>query len=391
MNKMNEIFNATVRDLSSEGNGVVEHPSGKTFFVPGVWRGEQGEFRITGFKGRYGFAELVMLTQASTARTEAPCIHHGFSAGQCGGCPWQFVSYQAQLEAKQKRVEDSLSRLEKAPSEKIKKIWESPKTSGYRNRAQLKTDGEKIGYVSLSTNRIAAIDDCLILNEKNRNTLQQLLKTLPRKDFRPTNRKRRDKRQWQTLDIDDQTSADTVEPGKRKPFRQGNSEQNERMRVWLRERLSALFKQKKSTAQVVELFAGSGNFTEIISDVGFRNILAVEGSEQLMAALLDKRYPGVETLVSNLFLAESVEKIFAKRDTEILIMDPPRDGLKGKEGLFVDNKKLSDIFYISCNLATFSRDVEYCYQHGFVLAEIQPLDQFPHTPHIELLAHLVRG
>ena len=240
MNKMNEIFNATVRDLSSEGNGVVEHPSGKTFFVPGVWRGEQGEFRITGFKGRYGFAELVMLTQASTARTEAPCIHHGFSAGQCGGCPWQFVSYQAQLEAKQKRVEDSLSRLEKAPSEKIKKIWESPKTSGYRNRAQLKTDGEKIGYVSLSTNRIAAIDDCLILNEKNRNTLQQLLKTLPRKDFRPTNRKRRDKRQWQTLDIDDQTSADTVEPGKRKPFRQGNSEQNERMRVWLRERLSAL-------------------------------------------------------------------------------------------------------------------------------------------------------
>src|SRR5690606_17432200 len=183
MPAINEHFTASVRDLASEGNGIVEHPSGQVFFVPGVWKGEIGEFRITSFKKRFGFAELVRLLEPSPERLSPACQHQGFGAGHCGGCPWQFVSYGAQLEAKESRVRRTLARL--GIDGVIKTILPSPQIFGYRNRAQFKTDGNILGYVAQGSKSIAAISDCPILSDHNRETLANLLASLPNREFRP--------------------------------------------------------------------------------------------------------------------------------------------------------------------------------------------------------------
>lgn len=77
-----------------------------------------------------------------------------------------FVDYEAQLSAKQQRVKATLKRVlnettsSKAPKrvgqwlERIETIWPSPNPLGYRNRAQLKTDGQKLGYLALKSNTI---------------------------------------------------------------------------------------------------------------------------------------------------------------------------------------------------------------------------------------------
>lgn len=399
MPALKECFISTVRDISSEGSGVVQHPGGKTFFVPGVWVGETGEFRITGFKGRYGFAELVSLHEKSPHRIDAACEHHGFRKGKCGGCPWQFISYPEQLNVKQLRVRKLLGKIDKNLEKIIKPAWGSPEIFGYRNRAQFKTDGEKIGYVTAGSRDIAPIVDCLILNEKNRHTLRQLLRTFPRQDLKPKRTKNRSRNrriaEWNTLDIDDEISAAEIAVNQRRPFRQGNSAQNRKMRQWLQEKLEAVKNQKNKSAKVVEFFAGSGNFTEVISAAGFENILALEGADDAVEELAKKQIPAVRIQRTNLFLPEKVAGVFRQNpDAEILVLDPPRDGFKGIDGLFAEDKKMSkkltDIFYISCNPATFVRDAEILYREGFSLREVQPLDQFPHTPHIELLAHLVR-
>ncbi len=378
MPALNERFTARVRALSSEGSGIVEHASGQVFFVPGVWLGELGEFRITGFKKRFGFAVLDTLLEPAPERVAPPCPYHGFAAGDCGGCPWQFVAYPAQLAAKEARVRQALARL--VAAERIRPIRGSPRQLGFRNRAQLKTDGKRIGFVSPGSRQLAPVEDCLILSDHNRGSLRALAATLPNPSFRPPRGQ-----DWTTLDIDDGIGPDEVAINRRRPFRQGNDPQNAWMKAWLGERLAAL----DAASPVLELFAGSGNFTEVIAARGFDRVLAVEGSGEAVAQLAARNLPGVATLVANLFSDEGLDR--ARRglaDAEVLVLDPPREGLRNIAALLGKKHRLRELFYVSCDLATFTRDLGVLVDAGFAVVEVQPLDLFPQGPHVELLAHL---
>jgi 23S rRNA (uracil1939-C5)-methyltransferase len=380
MPAIHELFTARVRDMSSEGAAIVEHASGQVFFVPGVWLGEVGEFRVTGFKKRFGFAELVNLLEPAPDRVAAPCRHHGFGKQHCGGCPWQFVAYEAQLQVKEARVRRTLARL--GAGDVVQPVWASAAAFGYRNRAQFKSDGRAIGYVAAGSNQLVAIEDCLILSDHNRQTLDDLRATLPNPAFRPGK-----KSPWTTLDIDDDMSAAEVVVNRRRPFRQGNSGQNLRMRAWLADNLAPLAKQKP----VLELFAGSGNFTEVLAAAGFASVVAVEGVAEAVAALDAKSLPGVTARLADLFVAANVKALAqAVPDAQILVLDPPRDGFRELATLVDGCRALTDVLSISCDLATFARDAEVLLGRGFQLVEVQPLDQFPHTPHVELLAVLRR-
>lgn len=378
--KVGEIFNAEVRDLTSEGSGVVSHPSGRTFFVDDVWPGEIGGFRITGLKGRIGFAEISHLDTTSPNRQKAPCPYHGHSASHCGGCPWQFMAYHEQLKAKQYRIEKELARADIFDG--IKTIWPSEQEFGYRNRTQLKTDGIRVGYVSGRTNKLVPIEDCLVLSDKNRQTLKGIIARLPVSDWQP---KRRN--EWTTLDMDESVNVDSLSVNKRLPFQQANSRQNLKMKQWLKEKLALL----SPDSNVIELFCGSGNFTEVIAQRGFREILAVEGVSEAIEILNQKQLPNVTTLTCNLYDELGLQRVYQHgKNAEILILDPPRDGMKIKQPLFNKNNRLKDILYISCNLSTFARDVKDLMELGYNVIEIQPLDQAPHTPHIEVLCHLTK-
>ena len=269
----------------------------------------------------------------------------------------------------------------------VRPIWAAPADLGYRNRAQLKSDGRRLGYMSARSNNLVAIDDCPVLSDHNRHTLVALLASLPNRDFQP-----RGKHRWVTLDIDEDVTAASVSVNRRRPFRQGNSAQNHRMRAWLAERLAAL---PRLPGRTLELFAGSGNFTEVIAAAGVAEIVAVEGAAEALAALEERGLAGVSCRVANLFDHGQVRALgmaLAEDNsaTTALVLDPPREGFKEVEALLASLPTLTDIFYISCNLATFARDVAVMQTCGFTVAEVQPLDQFPHTPHIELLATLHR-
>lgn len=379
----NDVFTACVRDVSSDGNGIVAHPSGRIFFVPGVWLGEVGEFRITECLSSYGYAQLIKLTEPAATRVEPRCPHHGVEPGNCGNCPWQFISYEEQLKAKYHRLLKGMSRLGEEFSSKVRPIWKSPTVYGYRNRAQFKTDGKAFGYVSGRSHEIAAVTDCPILTEKNRQTLRQLLTTMPRKDFCPTSGSL-----WTTVDIDGDLQEDEViKINAQRPFRQANSAQNERMKAWLAARLKLL--DKKSP--VLELFSGSGNFTEVISREAFEKIVAVDMQRDELKSLTARKLPGVQTFSCNLYARNAFTQI-AKiiPAPKIVVFDPPRGGVKNRYGFTNQFCTITDIIYISCNDATFTRDVGHFVGLNFEVVEIQPLDAFPHTPHVEILAHLRR-
>ncbi|MFT4768564.1 MAG: 23S rRNA (uracil1939-C5)-methyltransferase [Glaciecola sp.] len=373
-------FEGEVRDLSSDGQAVVAHPSGRVFFVPGAWRGESGLFEVTSLKGRMGFARVVSLTEESEQRRTPPCPHHGFTSDSCGGCPWLFMDYQEQLQSKQQQLLRVLQPLNTALE--LSAIWAAPEELGYRNRAQLKSDGKRLGYVAGSSRDLVEVSDCLVLNAKNRQTLSELRAQLPDPSWKPGRAK-----QWTTLDIDDDIDADKVTVNERRPFRQGNSAQNQRMRDWLQDRILQL----QTPSPVVELFAGSGNFTDVLVAAGCKPVCAVDSYHPAIEALQKRSLAGVTGLCSDLGRTGSASELESPLSTaKLLLLDPPREGLKNIQDYLSLAPELSTIIYISCNLATLVRDLQVAIDHKFQLREVQPLDLFPQTPHIEVLTVLSR-
>ena len=71
-------------------------------------------------------------------------------------------------------------------------------------------------------------------------------------------------------------------------------------------------------------------------------------------------------------------------------MDPPRSGLHGKTIDDIIEKNPNRIIYVSCNPATQARDVKILCANGYDLIKLRPVDMFPHTPHIENVATLIK-
>lgn len=378
--KIGTVFDATVRDLTSEGQAVVSAPNGCTVFVSGLWIGERGRVRVTGMKGRVGFAELIEVVESVPNRRNPPCEFHGVSGDKCGACAWMFVDYETQLEAKQARVVSAMQRLD--ASIQVNNIWPSHQEFGYRNRTQLKTDNKKLGFVAAKSMNLVDVSDCLVLSEANRFSLKKLREKLPDPAWSP-----KTKNKWTTLDVDEQTTAAQVSVNKRLGFQQANSHQNTRMRKWVAEKVSLL----SNKDYAVELFCGSGNFTEILSESGFEKVIAVEGQVSSVQVLTLRQLQNVEAQVVNLFDDDVFSQFMRQHQAaHFMLLDPPRDGLKSRAGLLTKKSKLKDVLYISCDLATFTRDLKYFLNEGFKVQELQTLDLFPQTPHVELLCHLSR-
>ena len=252
-----------IRDLTSNGQGVGEAPDGQIVFVGGAWLNERVLVRRTRH-GAKTSAQLIEVIDAFEERVEPVCGHH--RENQCGGCPWMFVSYDAQLSAKADKLRASLESLNAAQIAPT--VHPSPRQWGYRNRAQLKTNGKALGYLAASSHEIVDVSVCPILTEPNQEQLTELREQLPNNKWRPKSRQK-----WVTLDIDDQRTSPLV--NQRQSFRQANDDQNTVMSRWLASALKSLV----PSAGVLELFCGSGNLTSVLAGC-FPNhqITAVEGT-----------------------------------------------------------------------------------------------------------------
>ncbi len=380
---MQEIFKGRIRDISSEGHGVVDHPSGMVFFVKGAWPGDEGEFAVVSREKKYGNARIEKLTTSSPDRRIPECPYLGWEEGRCGGCSWMIAKIESQLHYKQKRIQYLLEKNNLLNAEtKILPMRASPNTLGYRNRAQFKTDGNRFGYVSPGTKVIADVDDCVVLTEKNRETLRQLRAQLPNKSWQPER-----PYLWNYIDVDEEVNAEQIDLNQRRAFRQANDQQNEFMKTWLHTHLE----KENKDAQIIELFAGSGNFTRVFTGEGFSAIYSAEIDQQAVQTLQAQRLPGVRGFVTDLYNPLQWTQIPADvRTAEILFLDPPREGFKLLEKYIENFPRLKKIIYVSCEPFEWSQNIRGLVHGKWRLSEVVPVDQFPQTPHVELLSVLVK-
>jgi 23S rRNA (uracil1939-C5)-methyltransferase len=370
-------FFGTIEDLSSEGLGVAKHPEGMTFFVNGAWPGDAGELEIISKEKRYGFAKFKNQIEWSQERSKSVCKHLGTEPGKCGGCPWMIANYESQLKFKNKYLATLLKKfhydIEPLP------IHASDQVFGFRNRAQLKTNGKQVGYVSPKSRSLAPIEDCMILNDSARGLLKHIRENLPNKQWEPPGRY-----QWNFLDIDEDMQPQDIEINKRRPFKQANRSANIFMREWVKAKISSQNEDEK----VLELFCGSGNFTEILSQQ-FQLVLACEMGGTATQKLRDKNLEGVSVIESDIFARIDWQKITKPaKDVQTLFLDPPREGFKDLAAFTGELPQLKKILYVSCDPYSFASNCKDLINNGWHFVEVQPVDQFPHTPHMELMAVL---
>jgi len=155
-------------------------------------------------------------------------------------------------------------------------------------------------------------------------------------------------------------------------------------------------------ASVLDLYAGAGLFALPLAHRGHR-VVAVEGNHAAVAdgeaSLGLSRIPKEKCR----FIAKPVEHVLRTASrrpatgyqlppVDAVVLDPPRDGCETSviDDVFAAIAPASAV-YVSCNPETLARDLKRIAAHGYSVESIQPVDMFPHTPHVETVVVIRRS
>lgn len=167
------IEEAHFEDLTHDGNGVTK-VDGFPIFVPDALPGETGRVKVVKVGKGFGFGRLVERHSDSSFRQEPPCPIYS----ECGGCQIQHMTYEGQLQAKEKNVRDVLERIGKLRDLPVNPVLGMEEPWRYRNKAQVPVglqDGRLVaGFYQKRSHEIIDMDHCIIQYEKNDEVIQKV-------------------------------------------------------------------------------------------------------------------------------------------------------------------------------------------------------------------------
>jgi|SRR5690554_625566 len=88
---------------------------------------------------------------------------------------------------------------------------------------------------------------------------------------------------------------------------------------------------------------------------------------------------------------DEISRLLKESNANTIIVDPPRKGVDKDVLATISDSRIQKVIYISCDIATQKRDLEYLIEMGFRIASIRPFDMFPQTFHIENVALLTKN
>lgn len=359
-----------ITDLARGGAGVARGPDGRVVFVPFTAPGDLVRVMITEQNRRYSQAEVVEVLRPSPQRQSPPCAVFSI----CGGCTWQHLPYALQWQTKAGGVLHALDRVGVARPTQFREIpatqiWE------YRNRIQLRGQGDRIGFYARRSNDLVPIQRCEIARPELNAQIDRLREQgakLPRPY----------KAEVEVLEngeIREAWNASHASGG----FRQVHDEQNQRLRDWVADQISA-------SRWVLDLFGGDGNLSRGLRE----RVSAVDCVDfSVPSAPPEANYRFHRSKVLSWLLREVQKPTRERSGPGIAILDPPREGLGG-DGVAImaalEQLGVREALAIGCDPDAWAHDVSRWIKRGWRLREAGVLDFFPQTPHIESLAVLVR-
>lgn len=441
---MNKIIKGKCIDISSEGKGVVKYQK-DIIFCDGLFPNEEADIEILYQRAGVYFGKVRKLYSLSKDRIQPKCK----ICTACGGCQYQQINYQKQLEFKTNRVKNAIKRIAHIDT-KVNDCIGMKNPYHYRNKIQVPFAKDKkgnvvYGFYKENSHEIIPTKECMIEDKRAASILWDI-KELIKKMGIPT------------------YNEDNGRGILRYVLIRTSYHYDELMVVLVTSMLNfpgqrnfvdALMKLHPEITTIVENVNSRhtnvilGNKEKILYGPGFikDDILGLtfeispssffqvnpEQVEVLYKTALDlidikknkivlDAYSGVGTI--GLIASKNAKKVIsveivkdahknaienAKRnnvnniefhcgdagefinsydgDLDIVIMDPPRKGSDEKFLSTLINKKVSQIIYVSCDPETLARDLEYLKQ-SYDVTYIQPVDMFPMTAHVETICAL---
>jgi 23S rRNA (uracil1939-C5)-methyltransferase len=348
-------------DYTSDGDGVGRLGNGCIVFVENAVRGDACEVEITKTHKSSCYGKIKKIINPSQHRIQAIEVDCPYYK-QCGGCDYRHISYEEELFAKRKRVNDALARIAgiAGTGKEVEDILTTGKTNGYRNNIQLKTNGNKIGFYKKQSHDIVEIEHCLLVNEdmnksiKNRHSLNDLhirssIEVLGDLTFR-------------------------VSP---KSFFQVNTEATLLLYEKARE-----YADLQSHETLLDLYCGIGTITLFLA----RYVNKAIGVEINADSISNAKENAAMNNIHNVeFLCEDVSKLDINElldfKADCIVVDPPRAGLDKATLSKIEEASPKRIVYISCNPATLARDIKRLSRYE--VKRVCAVDMFPRTKHVE--------
>jgi len=158
--RLGQVLRLLCEDLAFGEDGVCRQ-EGYVVFVPRILPGELAEVRITQAGRKFGRGEVVRVLRPSPDRAEPRCRHFG----DCGGCTWQHLKYEAQTRRKEEMLRRLLEqRVSPAAARAIVPIVAMENPWGFREKVQLAVQGRtgdpKVGFYRLRSHSVVDIEEC---------------------------------------------------------------------------------------------------------------------------------------------------------------------------------------------------------------------------------------
>ena len=386
--KNGEILEVSIEKIIPNGFGLA-FAENLTVFVALAVSGDKLRVRINQLKGKTAFAEIVEIIKPSAQRIEPMCAYFG----RCGGCDFQQMDYETQLEAKVAILRDCLSRIGKIDFKAIP-IIPSPKPYEYRARAawHIDTRRKKIGYFQRNSHTIIDVENCPILNPELQETLTDLRREIEWESYWAHIVEIEAANSGEDVSIYSNELVEQVEEisflanGNRyfynaSSFFQGNP--------FLIESLIETATKDATGTTALDLYCGVGLFTLPLAEK-FAKVIGVEGNEQAVdfarKNIEQARIEHARIFAENVsdWLSDNVKDLQA---IDFVLLDPPRAGTEKETIENLLKIKPKEISYVSCEPATLARDLRIL-SESYSIESIVALDLFPQTHHVETVVRL---
>ncbi|MCL5967309.1 MAG: 23S rRNA (uracil(1939)-C(5))-methyltransferase RlmD [Firmicutes bacterium] len=429
-----------IERMGRDGEGVASLPDGRVVFIAGALPGETVQATVVEEHQRYARAVMTALASHAPDRRLAPCPIYR----ECGGCTLQHWSYESETEYKRRRVEDALHRIGGLTSVRVEPVRAPSYPYRYRSKASFVWTGgpgsARLGLFRRGTHEVVNTDQCLVqdplLDEvlrgaveaanqfrlepyqesEDRGLLRHLVARVSTAEARTV-----------VLLVASRRDPRFMEWGRelmrRVPHLKGvalsiNADRTNRILGGpattltgdpeLRENLAGMsfvlgadvfFQVNPPQAEVLlevvaqeigpgpgmraaDLYAGVGVMGSLLAHKGYR-VLAIEASR---AAVSDGRRSALQNGSGIEFRPGAVEVVFPALVAhdyrpDIVVLDPPRSGIKPEVAAALSVASPSKIIYVSCDPETLARDVARL--SSYRVTHVTPVDLFPRTDHVE--------
>lgn len=409
----------TLTDVAFGGEAI-GRLDGRVVFVPFGLPGEEVEIELTEERRDFARGEIVEMVSASTDRVEPRCQYFG----ACGGCAWQHAAYPAQLALKRQVVADQLRRI--GGIAEADSLVQPPigmlDPWNYRNQTRF-AFGRRYGelcFTRRGTHRMIGIEACDIAQAPINAQLSALQRRLPGKKLHqvvirssintgqtlvnpalpesPEIASGQPTIEEEILNRRFRVAADAFfqvntrrEPrdlpatirAARAPLPAAGLSMADLLGLLVLDRLDP-----RASDVALDLYCGVGVFASLLAPLVNRVI----GVEESKPAIRDARHNCTD-LPNVSFVAGKSEHILATLDEQptAVVLDPARVGCAPDVLQALLRLRPERLVYVSCDPATLARDLRLLLDGGYQLQDVQPLDMFPQTYHVECVATLTDG